>query len=446
MEVAKNIKFFKLYISQFLFFLCIIKGQPYNDLSIDLNEAFFNLNELNIETNISADSINNGNLKIHSFQFGFNKIFFEKLNNKSIKIKVNGPEIVIDHVKFQSNYILPNYYSILLSDLSERRYEYPFDGLEILQKAIDTYFLKFNRYPSKYNDLIIASMIRSNNYPFKNKNWSYHLFLPDSIVAKTTSKYKYQKKSVNMNWETRTIENKQSEIFSKDDIKWSFDWEISNIKQTFISDIDINLSSDKLGLEIYQKKGSFSFENMSVLLLPDNDIFEQALFKINNFVFEVKDLFIQFAKNNSKTTIQNGSGDFLIKNIDIKVPPMLIKDETMSLLMQDLGVRNGMIRIRRIDLQLRFYDNEFGVIRALFNSPFLNIRLDGQFSIDSKKRDIRYLDLFDTELRINPISYGVRDIIREWEIKNSKNINREGSEIVLKIAGPIKKPLIIGVD
>ena len=86
MEVVKNIKYFKLYISQFFFFLCIIKGQSYNDLSIDLDQAYFNLNELNFETNISADSLNNGKLKINSFQFGFDKINFDNIKDKSIEV------------------------------------------------------------------------------------------------------------------------------------------------------------------------------------------------------------------------------------------------------------------------------------------------------------------------------------------------------------------------
>ena len=280
MEVVKNIKYFKLYISQFLFFLCTIKGQSYNDLSIDLDQAYFNLNELNFETNISADSLNNGKLKINSFQFGFDKINFENIKDKSIKMKVYGPELFIDFIEFRSNYILPNYYSLLLSDLSDKRYEYPYDGLEILQKAIETYFLKFDRYPNDYNDLVTESMISSNKYPFKNKNWSYHLFLPDSTVVKTTSQYRFPKKSVNLDWETRKIINKQSDIYSKDEINWSLHWKISNIKQTFISDIDINLSSDKLGLEIYQKKGNFNLENISVALVPNNDLFEQTLLNL----------------------------------------------------------------------------------------------------------------------------------------------------------------------
>ena len=98
MEAIKNIKNIKLYISQYLFFICFIKGQSYNDLSIDLDQAFFNLNELNFETNISADSINNGKLKINSFQFGFDKINFDNIKDKSIKMKVHGPELIIDFI------------------------------------------------------------------------------------------------------------------------------------------------------------------------------------------------------------------------------------------------------------------------------------------------------------------------------------------------------------
>ena len=77
MEAIKNIINFKLYISQFLFFLCIIKGQSYNDLSIDLDQAFFNLNELNINKvsfvfdNGSFISVEKDTLKRKSIQFEY---------------------------------------------------------------------------------------------------------------------------------------------------------------------------------------------------------------------------------------------------------------------------------------------------------------------------------------------------------------------------------------
>ena len=68
---------------------------------------------------------------------------------------------------------------------------------------------------------------------------------------------------------------------------------------------------------------------MSVALVPNNDLFEQTLFKMNNVILEINDLFLQYSNDNSTPTIQNGNGDFSIKNIDLKLPPTLIKDETM---------------------------------------------------------------------------------------------------------------------
>ena len=75
-----------------------------------------------------------------------------------------------------------------------------------------------------------------------------------------------------------------------------------------------------------------------------------------------------------------------------------------------------------------------------------NLRTINKCKFTSPELRQRQLDLFDTEIRINPISYGVRDIIREWEIENDKNLNREGPVIVLKLTGPVNKPTIIGLD
>ena len=56
------------------------------------------------------------------------------------------------------------------------------------------------------------------------------------------------------------------------------------------------------------------------------------------------------------------------------------------------------------------------------------------------------MQLFDTEIRISPISYGVRDIIRQWEINNEKSLNREGPIIVLKFSGNLSNPTVTGID
>ena len=185
---------------------------------------------------------------------------------------------------------------------------------------------------------------------------------------------------------------------------------------------------------------------MSISVSPNNDVFEQAIFKINDISISASDLLFQIVNKDGYPNIQNGSGSFLIKNLELKIPPSLTEDETINFLLLKLGVRNGLIRIRKTDINFRFYDNEFGITEASFISPFLKLNISGQFSIDSRKNGLSSFDLFDTEIRINPISYGARDIIREWERKNKKNLYREGPVIIIKLSGPLNKPNIIGIN
>ena len=162
---------------------------------------------------------------------------------------------------------------------------------------------------------------------------------------------------------------------------------------------------------------------------------------------EINDLFLSLIKSNGDPKIQNGRGDVSLRNFEFKLPPELLIDETMKSIMQDLGVRNGLIRIRELGLNFHFYDDEFGAMNFSFISPFLKISLRGQISIDKNNYNLmNSVQLFDTELRISPISYGVRDIIRQWEIDNSKSLNREGPVIVLKMSGSLSNPTIIGID
>ena len=444
--MRKNIKN-KLKINFLL--LCITTtsfGQGFNDLSMSLNEIFFHLNELNIETNISPDSLNNGNFSMKSFKFGFDNIKLENVKNRKINAIVNGPNIFLDYAEIKSNYMLPNFYNVLLSDLSDRRIEVPIDGINILEKAINAFYQKFNRVPDSYDDLIVNSFIKSSIYPFNINGWSYQLFLPDSIVAKTTSYYKNEKKTITYDWQTKRFLSKDSNKFSKENISWSFEFKVNDIRQSFLSDLNLFFSKEDMDLELYQKYGKFDLGSISLNAIPNNDIFEQIIFQSKNIKLDINDLSLFFTKTKRMPNITNGNGRLSIKNLELKFPPSLANDETIKVLMRDLGIRNGLFRFRRVDLGFRFYDSEFGSFDFLFDSPFLKININGQFSVDTRKDDLGKLNFFDTEIRINPISYGVRDIIREWELNNNKNLSREGSVIKIGISGPANKPLIIGVD
>ena len=446
MNVRKNIKN-RLKINLLLLFITTTSfGQNFNDLSLSLKKTFFQLDELNFKTNISPDSINNGKISIHSLKFGFDDIKFDNIRNENISAVINGPNLFLDHVAIKANYLLPNFYNLLLSDLSDRRFEVPIDGINILEKAINAFYQKFNRVPDSYDDLIVNSLIKSSIYPFNNNEWSYHFYLPDSLVATTTSYYKQQKKSISYDLKTKSFLNKDSDPLSNERITWSFNFEVNDIRHSFLSDLNMLFPDDFMEIEFYQKQGKFNLGSISLFVIPDNDIFEQTIFQSKNIKLEINDLFLSLIKNNNLPNVKNGNGTLSIKNLELKIPPSLANDETVKILMRDLGIRNGLLRFRRIDISFRFYDSEFGSINLIFDSSFLKINVDGQFSINTRKDDLGKINFFDTEIRINPISYGMRDIIREWELKNNKNLNREGSVIVINLSGPANKPLIIGID
>ena len=439
----------KILIKYILIILSIsqsIKSQNFNNASASIEQAFFQLNKLAISTNLLKDSTNNGQLSIESLKFGFDDIAINNVDNEAINMIINGPNIFLDHFEFSTKYKLPNFYNLILTDLSDRRYETPVDAFEVLEKAAEAYLQKFNRYPKDYNDLIIESMISPNKYPFNNSEWNYNISLPLNITARTTSMHKRKGKIITLDWKTKTIVNKESDNFAIDSINWSLKFKINKTEQSLLSNTNVTLSPENFNMEFYQKYGRFSLKGMSITAVPNNDIFEQTIFNINDISLNINDLFFQIVNKKGYPNFQNGSGSFSIKNLELKIPPSIAADETINFLMLELGARNGLLRIRRSDISFRFYDNEFGIIKALFDSPFLKINISGQFSIDSRKKHLNSLDLFDTEIRINPISYGVRDIIRDWEIKNNKNLFREGPVVVIKLTGPINKLNIIGLD
>ena len=416
------------------------------DASLSLDQLFFQLNNLKIGATIGDNNSGNASFALKLFKIGFEDFAISN-NNTITEVKINGPNILLEDLKLNTQYTLPNYYDIILSDFSERRYEIPIDGIEILEKAIQIYKTKNSKFPNSFDELVINQFINTDQYPFNHPEWSYQLNIPYTLQATTTSMYKNSPKNLIFDWPTKKIINRESDKYQKEIIKWNFNLNINDIDQNFLSDLKINIDPNNYNIDFYQKRGKFKINNIVINAVPNDDLFSQTVFRLFNIDFEINDLFLNFIKSNKNPRIQNGRGDFLLKNFELKLPPELLADETMKLIMQDIGVRNGLIRIRHLGLKFHFYDNEFGIISLSFISPFLKISFNVQMAIDLNNDDLlKSMQLFDTELRISPISYGVRDIIRQWEIDNNKSLSREGPVIVLKMSGSLSNPTIIGVD
>ena len=423
-----------------------IFGQNLTKGSFALDDFYLQLNSLRGTLKENNDSIHRGDFSIGNFKFGFNDINL-KHSNKKTQLSINGPNLNINDFNFNINYTLPNYYGHILSDLSEYRNEIPFDGLEVIQQAITAFKSKNGNYPESYNDLIVDSFINTTLYPFNKTSWSYHFFLPDSVIAKSTSQHIYQKtNTIILDWQTKKIIKRESDNFNKDLTNWELKFKIYNIEQNFLSDLTLNYDSEFLSYDFYLKRGRFIVEGFNVYLIPNKNIFEQTFLKINNLNFSINDFHLQAVEVKNKLLVNTLKADFILRNFEIKIPKLLLNDETISSILKDLGVRNGLIRVRELSLKVNFYDNEFGSFATYFISPFLKIRFEGDIAIDTKKQpNLSSMDLYNTELRINPISYGVRAIIRNWELENNIDLKRNGSEVILKFTGPVSSPQIDGI-
>ncbi|MED5426430.1 MAG: hypothetical protein VX586_01040, partial [Candidatus Neomarinimicrobiota bacterium] len=116
-----------------------------------------------------------------------------------------------------------------------------------------------------------------------------------------------------------------------------------------------------------------------------------------------------------------------------------------AILLERLGIWNGVFRIRLIDLDLKLIHERMGEIKFRFQAPFINISLDGDLSFHQTIGNTA-VSFQQTVLRINPISLGVRTLIHDWEKKHDLSLPRKSGAIVLKINGPITKPRVDGLN
>ena len=110
-------------------FLTNICGQSKPDASLSLDQIFFQLNNLKIGANLDDDSSGSASFSLNLFKIGF-KDFAISNNNTITEVKINGPNIELEDLDLNTQYTLPNYYNIILSDISDSRYEIPIDGIE----------------------------------------------------------------------------------------------------------------------------------------------------------------------------------------------------------------------------------------------------------------------------------------------------------------------------
>ena len=269
---------------------------------------------------------------------------------------------------------------------------------------------------------------------------------PNNIRSVTTSSHHARfRRTLILDWNSRKIMGLESENYSKESIPWDFNLNINKVEQKLFSDIKVIIGPDISNIEFKQKKARLQLKGINISAIPKSEMVDQARFRLSDVILEITNLVMETQKIGDSPRVYNGTGQFTLRNFEIKIPSLLSSDEDIANIAEKLGIKNGLFRVRQVDLKLTLKDDRFGEIHAMFVAPFLKINLDGEFSYSQIESDPNVY-LQNMVLKINPISYGVRDLILNWEKENEQSLPRQGATIILKLDGSMDDPIIHGLD
>lgn len=281
--------------------------------------------------------------------------------------------------------------------------------------------------------------------PLDDYSWSYTLDLPEQIIAKPTHiNIKPSAHAIYYDWQTRSfqLDPEKDSLYNVPITDWEYIFEIEKISQVFSSNIDLEISEDKSDFDLNMKRGQFRISKTSFSATPGKQLDDRSSLSLPEFLLEANDLVLNGSFSGTPI-IHRGKGKFRIRNFEIKIPKGIKEEPEIDALLKTLGIWNNSLMIRLIEFDINLINEFTGDMGFRFQTPFLKISVDGDFSL-RQTDSIPKLVLHDAEVRIHPISLGMRKWLREWEQKNGKDFDRQGATIVLKINGPIENPIIQG--
>ena len=327
----------------------------------------------------------------------------------------------------------------------EKRESIPKLSIESIATGIDLYMIDHNTLPGNINELAVKQYLDMSIPPLDDYSWSYTLDLPEQIIAKPTHiNIKPSAHAIYYDWQTRSfqLDPEKDSLYNVPITDWEYIFEIEKISQVFSSNIDLEIFEDKSEFDLKMKRSQFKISKTSFSATPGKQLDDRSSLSLPEFLLEANDLVLNGSFSGTPI-IHRGKGKFRIRNFEIKIPKGIKEEPEIDAMLKTLGIWNNSLMIRLIEFDINLINEFTGDMGFRFQTPFLKISVDGDFSL-RQTDSIPKLVLHDTEVRIHPISLGMRKWLREWEQKNGKDFDRQGATIVLKINGPIENPIIQG--
>ena len=395
-----------------------------------------------LENNISF------NFDLGEFKFGFKDFtlsYDDAVDDQYINLEFSGPNLQLTRFSLNVKMLARDWIKSERIKRLERLQSIPNSALLTLANAIDLYWEDHERYPRSYDELAIKNYIDPKAFPFTEQSWVYSLELPDKIIAHATQYNIYESPSIVYDWASRTIyggivENDKENIKT---IPWELSLQIPEINQQISTRTNFAYSPDHAFFDFFQKYGKFRINGLILSLTPINDLSNQIRFSIPDFSLELNQIAVSGDLGSEPPKIHKGKGKISIRNFEIKIPEELSRDPEIEHILERMGIWNNALKVRLFELSLNLLNDHTGEIDLIFNSPFMKIELDGDFSFRQDDIHPEFL-LHQMQVKIHPVALGIRKWIREWEKENGRTLNRRGATIVIKIDGPLNNPVIHG--
>ena len=390
------------------------------------------------------------NVSFGEFRFGFKDFrlsYDDAADNQYFNLEISGPEIRLSHFSLTMEVLAKDWIKAERIKRLEKLSSVPNAAFLTLSHAIDLFWEDYDRYPYSYDELAIKNYIDPKIFPFTEQSWTYTLDLPEKMTANPTQFNHFESPPIVYDWSSKSIIGgiKQMSTSKIDIIPWEISFQIPEISNTISTRTNLEYTPDHSHINFFQKHGKFQINGLAFSLTPKKNLTNQFRFLIPAFSIELSQIALSGDLSGERPTIHQGKGKISIRNFEIKIPEELSRDPEIEYMLERMGIWNNALKVRLFELSLNMLNHHTGEIDLVFNSPFMKIELDGDFSFRQDDIHPEFL-LHQMEIKIHPIALGVRKWIREWEKTNGKSLKRKGATVVLKVEGSLENPVIHGMD
>ena len=406
-----------------------LKMQVFSDTLYNFKTSQLKVNELKIKLSDLESNYNSNNAeKVYDF-------------------KIKGPDLSIKDLSLKGTRILNNWViSERINQLKKREYVAK-NNLLLIRDAILKYETDNFKLPISLDQLSINNYLDLKRGSFINQHWNYSLNLPESILSRPSSInpfsenkviiYDWIQKDFNINPEIDSLENL---IRSE----WTIKLNIESINNLLTSIIHFKTNLNTTNYHLQINKGNFEINELIFDAIPDQSLTQLTKIDIPKLKVQLSDLALDIDLE-KKIVLNRGKVNFKFQNFEIKFPSDLREEPRIQQVLEQFGIWNNSLLIKELNIFLNIVNENTAEIEMFFNAPFMKINLMGGLSI-KQSVSLPQISFKQMKVEINPISFGLKTFIKNWEENHKTELERDNGIIILDLEGLIDNPSIRNLE